>query len=313
MIRSVKIGDFIDACLDGGLDYRRFEVLCFGLEDHECAFRPIKQVIRHPLEEKLYEITTVCGRTVRVTSSHSVFVWEDGEKKLKRGDEIRPGDYVLAPARLPFGRRRLVSRRSCVSVPCLQAGRAWPGCASAKRGAAGLAHALSVSAAAGTVAVMAPVANGATATRIRCGDARLLPPTKLQRVQLDRLVGRGRAYPRPRVQLAAGAAAGVLGKVSAAQDRADGRLGAAHVVERRRRSIGISCPGPRYGRPDFARARFEHRCSRCIGSSVRRRDAADGGLRRSTPGRRLGASARRVRRRSRADSRSSVRLLRRRR
>lgn len=103
MIRNVKIGDFIDACLDGRLDYRRFEVLCFGLEDHECAFRPIKQVIRHPLEEKLYEIETACGRTVRVTSSHSVFVWEDGEKRLKRGDEMRPGDYVLAPARLPFG------------------------------------------------------------------------------------------------------------------------------------------------------------------------------------------------------------------
>lgn len=103
MIRNVKIGDFIDACIDGGLDYRRFEVLCFGLDDHLCAFRPIRQVIRHPLQEKLYEITTTCGRSVRVTSSHSVFVWENGEKRLKRGDEIRTGDHVLAPARVPLG------------------------------------------------------------------------------------------------------------------------------------------------------------------------------------------------------------------
>jgi len=103
VVRSVKVGDFIDACLDGRLDYRRFEVLCFGLGDHACAFRPIKNVIRHPLSEALYEITTVCGRSVRVTSSHSVFVWENGQRRLKRGDEIRPGDYVLAPARLPFG------------------------------------------------------------------------------------------------------------------------------------------------------------------------------------------------------------------
>lgn len=102
MIRSVKIGDFIDACVEGRLDYRRFEVLCFGLQDHRCVFRPIKNVICHPLTEKLYEIRTTCGRTVRVTSSHSVFVWEGGEKKLKRGDEIRPGDYVLAPARVPL-------------------------------------------------------------------------------------------------------------------------------------------------------------------------------------------------------------------
>ena len=35
MIRNVKIGDFIDACLEARLDYRRFEVLCFGLEDHD--------------------------------------------------------------------------------------------------------------------------------------------------------------------------------------------------------------------------------------------------------------------------------------
>jgi len=103
IIRSVKVGDFIDACLDGRLDYRRFSVLCFGLEDHKCAFRPIQKVIRHPLSETLYEITTECGRSVRVTSSHSVFVWENGEKKLKRGDEIRPGDLVLAPARVPLG------------------------------------------------------------------------------------------------------------------------------------------------------------------------------------------------------------------
>ncbi|MFS8664271.1 MAG: DNA gyrase subunit B [Limnochordales bacterium] len=103
VVRSVKVGDFIDACLDGQLDYRRFEVLCFGLDDHSCRFRPIQRVIRHPLSETLYEITTECGRSVRVTSSHSVFVWEGGRRRLKRGDEIKPGDYVLAPARLTFG------------------------------------------------------------------------------------------------------------------------------------------------------------------------------------------------------------------
>lgn len=168
MVRSVKIGDFIDACLDGELDYRRFEVLCFGLDDHVCAFRPIKQVIRHPLEEKLHEITTVCGRTVRVTSSHSVFVWEDGEKKLKRGDEIRPGDYVLAPARLPFGQE--ARQQTELRFSTMPSGRAGVARVSAAKRGARLAHALSVSAATGTVAVMAPVANGATANSDTMGD-----------------------------------------------------------------------------------------------------------------------------------------------
>ncbi len=40
------------------------------------------------------------GVTVRVTSSHSVFVHEDGQVRLKRGDELKLGDRVVAPARI---------------------------------------------------------------------------------------------------------------------------------------------------------------------------------------------------------------------
>ncbi len=113
--RMVRIGQFIDATLDtrrpsgevesdGHAEKARGpglgEVLCFGVDTHEVRFRPIKAVIRHPLDETLYRLRTAYGRSVRVTASHSVFVHEAGAIRLKRGDELRPGDKVVAPRRL---------------------------------------------------------------------------------------------------------------------------------------------------------------------------------------------------------------------
>ncbi|MGB5102663.1 MAG: DNA gyrase subunit B [Steroidobacteraceae bacterium] len=118
--RMVRIGEFIDATLDrhrsSGVvdddghaerlkserlgDGALGEVLCFGLDDHAVRFRPIKAVIRHPLEEKMYRVRTAYGRSVRVTSSHSVFTHADGAIRLKRGDQLREGDQLVAPRKL---------------------------------------------------------------------------------------------------------------------------------------------------------------------------------------------------------------------
>ncbi|HUC64897.1 MAG TPA: DNA gyrase subunit B, partial [Stellaceae bacterium] len=119
-VRMVRIGAFIDQALAAadvaaqargrrgppGADAAAVdkltgtalgEVLCFGLDDRQVRFRPIKSVIRHPLGETLYKVSTAYGRCVRVTSSHSVFVAEQGRLRLKRGDELRVGDHLAAP------------------------------------------------------------------------------------------------------------------------------------------------------------------------------------------------------------------------
>jgi DNA gyrase subunit B len=99
----VQIGPFIDDVIEADGDgYDRYEVLCFGRDDHETKFRPIDQVIRHEIEEPLYEIETAYGRNLKVTASHSVFVYRDGSVELARGDEISPGDSVVAPRSLPL-------------------------------------------------------------------------------------------------------------------------------------------------------------------------------------------------------------------
>ena len=110
-VRMVRIGKFIDDALavhdpTGAVDKLNSDVLgdvlCFGLQNHQVRFRRIKSVIRHPLEEKLFQVRTAYGRRVRVTSSHSVFVYDEGAVKLKRGDELRLDDRVVAPFRTRF-------------------------------------------------------------------------------------------------------------------------------------------------------------------------------------------------------------------
>ncbi|MEA3507334.1 MAG: LAGLIDADG family homing endonuclease, partial [Synergistota bacterium] len=99
-IHQVRTGDFIDDAIDGSLCPDGYEVMCFDLETNHTGFRPIKEVIRHDIEEPLYEIKTAYGRNVRVTSSHSVFALENGEVTLKKGSEIAEGDILVAPRSL---------------------------------------------------------------------------------------------------------------------------------------------------------------------------------------------------------------------
>ncbi len=107
-VRMTRIGEFIDAALGTppGPEYQKKvheplgEVMCFGRDDHRVRFRPIEGVIRHGVDEPLYELKTTYGRSLRVTASHSVFVRENGETRLKRGDELRVGDLLLAPRRI---------------------------------------------------------------------------------------------------------------------------------------------------------------------------------------------------------------------
>src|SRR5262249_13594336 len=82
-------------------DWRRYDVACFDLNTRTVRFKPIRRVIRHAQEEKLYQITTLYNRSVTVTSSHSVFVFENERVLLKKGNEIRRGDLVVCPKRLP--------------------------------------------------------------------------------------------------------------------------------------------------------------------------------------------------------------------
>jgi DNA gyrase subunit B len=103
-IELVKIGQFIDDCVEGRRDYRGYKVVSFDERAGETRFRPLKQVIRHHNEEALYRITTRYGRSIAVTGSHSVYVLEDGAITLRRGSEVKVGDQLVASRSLPLRR-----------------------------------------------------------------------------------------------------------------------------------------------------------------------------------------------------------------
>jgi len=111
--RMTTIGEFIDPHLEGqpvegprGLTrsvYGDFgEVLSVDLAGRRPRFAEIKGVVRHELDEPLYEVTTLYGRKLRVTASHSIYVHADGQLRKKRGDQLRVGDVVVAPRRVPL-------------------------------------------------------------------------------------------------------------------------------------------------------------------------------------------------------------------
>ena len=97
----VEVGRFIDDCFEGRRVASRYRVISFDPATKATRFRPLKAVIRHSHDEAMYRVTTRYNRSLKVTASHSVFVLEDGEVKLKRGDEVRAGDLLVAPRRLP--------------------------------------------------------------------------------------------------------------------------------------------------------------------------------------------------------------------
>jgi DNA gyrase subunit B len=112
-VRMTTIGEFVDPLVEGRPvegpqrlvrsaygDYG--QALSVGLADRAPRFGDIKGVVRHEVDEPLYEVKTLYGRSVRVTASHSIYVHEDGELRLKRGDQVKPGDLVAAPRRIPL-------------------------------------------------------------------------------------------------------------------------------------------------------------------------------------------------------------------
>ena len=97
----VTVGGFIDDCIEGRRITSKYQVITFDPVNHSTRFQPLKAVIRHTHHEPMYKLTTRYNRSIKVTSSHSVFVYEDGQVRLKKGNEVRPGDILVASRYLP--------------------------------------------------------------------------------------------------------------------------------------------------------------------------------------------------------------------
>ncbi|MDG7010823.1 MAG: Flp pilus assembly complex ATPase component TadA [Nitrososphaerota archaeon] len=105
--RKVKIGHLVDSAIDrGGVvtelghELARpddLRVLTMG-ESGRITWAPCTALIRHRVTKEFVKLTTRMGRTIEVTSDHSLFaVGSDGRVEAVPGKEIAPGTYLATP------------------------------------------------------------------------------------------------------------------------------------------------------------------------------------------------------------------------
>ncbi len=92
-----EVGKLIENCEDT----TRYKVLTYNSKTKKRELREIYQTIRHPLRTPLYEIKTYCGYPIKITSCHSIYVYEKGKIITKKGNEIKKGDLLVFPKIFP--------------------------------------------------------------------------------------------------------------------------------------------------------------------------------------------------------------------
>lgn len=63
----------------------------------------VLNVVRHPISEKLLEVKSACGYSVKVTRSHSVMVFDEAAYRIvpKKTGELKKGDLLVAQLKVP--------------------------------------------------------------------------------------------------------------------------------------------------------------------------------------------------------------------
>ena len=114
----LKIGEFIDSlmkCEGIQKDKDGFETLAIKSNFYTPAFdknlkikyKKIKKIIRHKIHEPLYELNLEKGKKVKVTSSHSVFIFKNNKIQDIAVSSLKIGDYALVPINIPKGYKNL--------------------------------------------------------------------------------------------------------------------------------------------------------------------------------------------------------------
>jgi len=106
-VRVLPIGEFVDEFFlkgeEGSIDVSGLglETLALDLRSLKVVWKPIARVVRRRAVGPLYEVRLEAGRSVKISPDHSIYVLEDLRPTPKAGRDLEPGDFVLAPARLP--------------------------------------------------------------------------------------------------------------------------------------------------------------------------------------------------------------------
>ncbi len=78
-----------------------WKILAWDAATGDVAWQPVTGLSRHRSPERLFRLTTHCGREVSVTADHSVWVLREGQVHLLPGDQVQTGDALPLPRRIP--------------------------------------------------------------------------------------------------------------------------------------------------------------------------------------------------------------------
>jgi len=99
-VRLVEIGKLMDFMIDNYWKPEGYECLAFN-EDGEISWRKIDAFVKHEIHSELLKVQLEKGREVEITKSHSVFTVSDGKIKEVLGKDLKVGDYLIVPRKLP--------------------------------------------------------------------------------------------------------------------------------------------------------------------------------------------------------------------
>ncbi|HEW89747.1 MAG TPA: hypothetical protein ENG43_00205, partial [Candidatus Bathyarchaeota archaeon] len=106
-VRVLPIGEFVDKFFlegeEGSIDVSGLglETLALDPGSLKVVWKPIARVVRRRARGPLYEVRLEAGRSVKISPDHSIYVLEGLRPTPKAGRDLKLGDFVLAPARLP--------------------------------------------------------------------------------------------------------------------------------------------------------------------------------------------------------------------
>src|SRR3989344_6596521 len=100
-MKIVKIGELVDEIINKKKQISDFLIPAFNSKG-KINFVKLKQAIRHPAHEDLYELSLEYGRKVKLTSSHNIFTLDKNKIEMIKTTDLKIGDRILCPKKLPI-------------------------------------------------------------------------------------------------------------------------------------------------------------------------------------------------------------------
>ena len=95
--KRIPIKELMNTDLEG------YKAVTIDPKTKEVKTLPLEACVEHEPRKELVRITTATGRQVEVTDDHSVFTINNGDIDETKAGQLKKGDDIIVPARLPCG------------------------------------------------------------------------------------------------------------------------------------------------------------------------------------------------------------------